>query len=152
MAEYAQAISDGFNKTTTSTKRLTVIGGLPQEGLRQKAADGDVLTGQAVMKGTESGVDPDAVGMSINDETISQEMTYLAIESDAYFAGGGRRRCRGHHRRQSGRYVRPGRSNVARRGRRYAGRLAEASEIHQLIRTMRSRSPFDAGSGFLAYL
>ncbi|WP_169507413.1 choice-of-anchor I family protein [Paenibacillus harenae] len=84
--DYYLEVSDGFNKTTTDTYRLTVIGGLPQDGLRLNAADGDVLTGQTVIKGTANAAEADAIGLSINDEAISQEMTYHAIESDAYFA------------------------------------------------------------------
>ncbi|GMX60774.1 hypothetical protein Elgi_07700 [Paenibacillus elgii] len=83
--EYYFKVSDGTNETTSPVYRSNVTGGMNKDGLRLNLKDGELVSGQRIVKAAAGQSGPDAVKLAIDGQDLSSQ-TYDAMESDAYFA------------------------------------------------------------------
>ncbi|MBU7316212.1 S-layer homology domain-containing protein [Paenibacillus oleatilyticus] len=83
--EYYFKVSDGTNETTSPVYRSNVTGGMNKDSLRLNLKDGELVSGQRIVKAAAGQSGPDAVKLAIDGQDLSSQ-TYAAMESDAYFA------------------------------------------------------------------
>ncbi|WP_165767947.1 FIMAH domain-containing protein [Virgibacillus indicus] len=79
--EYYFVASDGINETASDTYEIDIVEGSVDP--RLNISDGDLLTGETIIKGNINGVDPDDIVLSIDGEEITE--TYGSLEQEAYF-------------------------------------------------------------------
>ncbi|MFC0214007.1 S-layer homology domain-containing protein [Paenibacillus chartarius] len=83
--DYYFVISDGRNELTTETYRINVTGGPDRSELRLNVADGEILSGTRILKGTSEHAPVSELQLSI-DGSQTTDGVYAAVEKDAYFA------------------------------------------------------------------
>lgn len=83
--EYYFEVSDGTHTVTTQPKQVVILGGGDRSALRLNAADGDVIAGTKILRGTGETAAADELALSIDGTEVTAG-TYNAVERDAYFA------------------------------------------------------------------
>ncbi|WP_188454952.1 FIMAH domain-containing protein [Virgibacillus oceani] len=79
--EYYYVASDGVNKTTSDIYEIDIVD--DNASPRLNISDGDILTGETIIKGSINGVDPDDIVLSVDGSEIIN--TYRSLEQKAYF-------------------------------------------------------------------
>ncbi|SDJ99325.1 lamin tail domain-containing protein [Sediminibacillus albus] len=83
--EYYFTASDGTNQVTSETYRVQVTNELDDSSLRLNVQEGDILSGEKIIKATSRDEGPEAVKLLIDDTEVSGEAP-RAVEHTAYFA------------------------------------------------------------------
>lgn len=83
--DYYFTVSDGTHEIRSEDYRIQVTGGQSLADLRLNVAEGQMVRGSQIVKGTSQKSAPEQVKMFI-DGTELNSGTYNALESDAYFA------------------------------------------------------------------
>lgn len=83
--EYYFVASDGTNETKSETYRVKIINTLDTSSLRMNVKNGDMISGEYVLKGTSAQDEYNQVDLFIDNELV-EEATYQAIEHTAYLA------------------------------------------------------------------
>ncbi|MCU9612618.1 lamin tail domain-containing protein [Caldibacillus lycopersici] len=83
--DYYFEVSDGQNEVISDTYRVTITSDLDQSSLRLNVADGEILNGTAVLKGTSETDNPEDVTLFIDGTEVTDDL-YHSVERTAYFA------------------------------------------------------------------
>lgn len=83
--DYYYEISDGANTITTEANRIAITGGNSRADVRLNVADGDILSGTPIIKGTAEQAGPETLTMKVDGKDVSAA-AYPAVEDTAYFA------------------------------------------------------------------
>ncbi|MBP1083977.1 MULTISPECIES: lamin tail domain-containing protein [Bacillus] len=82
--DYYFVVSDGTNQTESGNYRIAVTNDLDHSSLRMNVKDGDILSGQSIIKGTSKEEPEKNVQLFIDGK--QSEETYSAVENEAYLA------------------------------------------------------------------
>lgn len=83
--EYYFVVSDGTNEIKTDTYTIQIHNDNNKEDLRLNVENGEILSGNALLKGTSKEEDADKVNLFIDGTEVS-ENGYSSLESEAYLA------------------------------------------------------------------
>ncbi|WP_078381799.1 lamin tail domain-containing protein [Sutcliffiella halmapala] len=83
--EYYFQISDGTNEVTSETYQIQVTSELDFSSLRLNVKEGEILTGETIIKGTSKEDNPDDVKLFIDNQEVLGEV-FSSVEHTAYFA------------------------------------------------------------------
>ncbi|CAM4349779.1 hypothetical protein FHS16_002401 [Paenibacillus endophyticus] len=82
---YYYEVSDGINTVSSQPKQVAILGGADRSELRLNAADGEVVAGTKILRGTSEAAAADELTLAIDGKPLT-EGTYNAVERDAFFA------------------------------------------------------------------
>ncbi|WP_425415285.1 S-layer homology domain-containing protein [Paenibacillus stellifer] len=82
--EYYFTVSDGTFETTSDKYRLVITGGRDTAPLRLNVKDGDILSGEKLLKATAEQGSPSDLKLSLDGKAL--QGTYASLENNAYFA------------------------------------------------------------------
>ncbi|KEZ47326.1 lamin tail domain-containing protein [Metabacillus indicus] len=82
--EYYFSVSDGINETVSSKKKIAITSDFDDADLRLNLEDGQILSGEKIIKATAKDGNPDQISIKIDGKEA--EETYRSIERTAYFA------------------------------------------------------------------
>ncbi|WP_411334562.1 lamin tail domain-containing protein [Metabacillus indicus] len=82
--EYYFTVSDGMNETVSGKKKIAITSDFDGADLRLNLENGQILSGEKVIKATAKEGNPDQISIKIDGKEA--EETYRSIERTAYFA------------------------------------------------------------------